>query len=59
MMRTKTKRYKPKPLTIGISLGVLILAAGMVEGATTIWQMLISVTIGVTFGSIALIGERL
>ena len=52
------KRYKPKPLTIGISLGMLILAVGMVEGATTIWQILIAVAIAAAFGSIALIGER-
>ena len=57
MMRTKTKRLKPTKITIGTSLGVLILAAGMVEGATTIWQLLIAITIGITFGSLALIGE--
>lgn len=58
MMKTRTKRYKPTSLTIGISLGMLILAVGMVEGATTIWQILIALAIGAAFGSIVLVGER-
>ena len=58
MIRIGNKIYKPKPITIGISLGMLILAAGMVEGATTIWQLLLPITIAAVIGSIALIGER-
>lgn len=58
MVKIRNKFYKPKPAMIGISLGMLILAAGMVEGATTIRQILIALSIAAVFGYIALSGDR-
>jgi hypothetical protein len=58
MIKIRKKYYKPKQSMIGVSIAMLILAVGMVEGATSIRQILIALAIAAVFGYIALSGDR-
>lgn len=58
MFKFANKVYKPKPLMIGISFVMILLAGFMVEGATTLSDFILPTFIGLIFGYIALSGNH-
>lgn len=58
MLKVNRKLYTPTPLMIWISTIIVLMSGFMVEGATSLGQLITPIFLGVIFGYIALSGKH-
>ena len=58
MIQFRKKIYTPTPLMIWISTIIVLMSGFMVEGATSLGQLIMPIFLGLIFGYIALSGKH-